>query len=549
MVDDQDLSPSGLFSNAQNFVISGGAFNVTNITQGAPATSSDFPKIPLGEIDLQREICLDTGRVVRNPVRRIYSARVRGCQSNMTVAIYQGVNAEGKWRDDISRYTAARHPNVIQLFATATSSGLHAGIFHDELIPYLHLLTNMPHSPLWKVYFWGFVENEFCDAVYYICSHNMVNLVGYILWIRPSSGRLCVDLTAESDCGPPVLLNLLHGDMGRQPLLQPAEDSKIIASMTLTRYHHICWIHLARTCILPITTPIGPEMINCRFSRPESGISTRITFDYEFPTFECSWYFRSQTAVATEQGWTRIDSAAIGNRNVLRLIISLDNSRLCEAWLAQANHIFKHRGITSDYENYVLVTDIEYQLSVVGQKDAVPPGYLFLCPLPELQSGRCTWLEIPDCIAYWSTDPLGAKRLSAGEAEVLGFPSIRTEVEITGQSWCGSVYQGLRYFHHGKGFDPDSQNIARYLQLPLFRVSEALKPSSAYVEETNICGEKEAISRNDQSVSDYLVAQTSVSDNPEIAPHHNWDVVMVTHFMLILTFGTIWLYGYIQLGS
>jgi hypothetical protein len=130
-----------LFSNAQNFVISGGAFNVTNITQVAPATSPgkedghspgfnlhgspDFPKIPLGEIDLQREICLDTGRVVRNPVRRIYSARVRGCQSNMTVAIYQGVNAEGVrpyiFVNEV--YLIALHRNGVMTFLDIQSLG------------------------------------------------------------------------------------------------------------------------------------------------------------------------------------------------------------------------------------------------------------------------------------------------------------------------------------------------------------------------------------------------------------------------------------------
>ncbi|KAJ7232307.1 hypothetical protein B0H12DRAFT_1261598 [Mycena haematopus] len=100
---------------------------------------------------------------------------------------------------------------------------------------------------------------------------------------------------------------------------------------------------------------------------------------------------------------------------VFRLIICLDDPRLSEAWLAQANHIFTRVGITSNYEDYVLVTDIEFRLSIFGQTDELPPGYLFLCPLPELQSGP-TQLEI-DCVAYWSPDPLGVERLSQDEAK------------------------------------------------------------------------------------------------------------------------------------
>jgi hypothetical protein len=61
---------------------------------------TDFPMIPLGEIDLKNEIYQDTGSTVvrrrsgRRSMRRVYSARIHGCQSNMTVAVYQGGTAE-----------------------------------------------------------------------------------------------------------------------------------------------------------------------------------------------------------------------------------------------------------------------------------------------------------------------------------------------------------------------------------------------------------------------------------------------------------------------
>ncbi|KAF7353337.1 hypothetical protein MSAN_01521900 [Mycena sanguinolenta] len=38
-------------------------------------------------------------------------------------------------------------------------------------------------------------------------------------------------------------------------------------------------------------------------------------------------------------------------------------------------------------------------------------------------------------------------------------------------SWDNSVYEGLRRFHQGKGFDPDSQDLARHLGYPLFELS------------------------------------------------------------------------------
>jgi hypothetical protein len=56
--------------------------------------------IPLGDIDLQREIRLDnhTGLVdhqrKRPRVRRLYTAKIDGQMSDLTVAIYQGEGAE-----------------------------------------------------------------------------------------------------------------------------------------------------------------------------------------------------------------------------------------------------------------------------------------------------------------------------------------------------------------------------------------------------------------------------------------------------------------------
>ncbi|KAJ6522046.1 hypothetical protein B0H19DRAFT_900630, partial [Mycena capillaripes] len=65
--------------------------------------------------------------------------------------------------------------------------------------------------------------------------------------------------------------------------------------------------------------------------------------------------------------------------------------------------------------------------------------------------------------AYWSLDPVGVDRLTAEEATELGFPSIRLNSTIDGVSWDATVYAGLRRFHKAKGFNPDSQDVARYL--------------------------------------------------------------------------------------
>ncbi|KAJ7927327.1 hypothetical protein B0H13DRAFT_1598805 [Mycena leptocephala] len=81
---------------------------------------------------------------------------------------------------------------------------------------------------------------------------------------------------------------------------------------------------------------------------------------------------------------------------------------------------------------------------------------------------------MPDCPAYWSLDPSGAERLSPEEAAELGFPSIRSLTSIYIDSWDADVYAALRQFHRAKGFDPDSQDVARHLGYPLYQLPSAV---------------------------------------------------------------------------
>ncbi|KAJ6464943.1 hypothetical protein C8R45DRAFT_776807, partial [Mycena sanguinolenta] len=64
---------------------------------------------------------------------------------------------------------------------------------------------------------------------------------------------------------------------------------------------------------------------------------------------------------------------------------------------------------------------------------------------------------------YWSLDPSGATHLGVEEATDLGFPSARLYMILEGKSWDASIYSGLQQFHQSKGFDPDTQDLARHL--------------------------------------------------------------------------------------
>ncbi|KAJ7887347.1 hypothetical protein B0H14DRAFT_2185959, partial [Mycena olivaceomarginata] len=82
-----------------------------------------------------------------------------------------------------------------------------------------------------------------------------------------------------------------------------------------------------------------------------------------------------------------------------------------------------------------------------------PDGYLFVCPSEDFRVGT-KFISVAGLSAYWSLDPSGAARLSTEDAKNLGFPIIHIETLLHGCSWDSSVYDGLRKFHRGKGFDP-----------------------------------------------------------------------------------------------
>ncbi|KAJ7687132.1 hypothetical protein B0H17DRAFT_1070595, partial [Mycena rosella] len=87
----------------------------------------------------------------------MHSARIHGSEATMTVAIYEGGNAEENWREAISKHSNFRHPNIIQLFGISRTPKIHAAIFHDELIPARQMAEKYDITPICAVYFRHFL--------------------------------------------------------------------------------------------------------------------------------------------------------------------------------------------------------------------------------------------------------------------------------------------------------------------------------------------------------------------------------------------------------
>jgi hypothetical protein len=71
------------------------------------------------------------------------------------------------------------------------------------------------------------------------------------------------------------------------------------------------------------------------------------------------------------------------------------------------------------------------------------------------------------------------------DATHLGFPSIRFTKMVYGYLWDSNVYAALRQFHRAKGFDPDSQDVARHLGEQLHRLAGEVDAPFAHGKSTD----------------------------------------------------------------
>ncbi|KAJ7147403.1 hypothetical protein C8R43DRAFT_1010577 [Mycena crocata] len=184
------------------------------------------------------------------------------------------------------------------------------------------------------------------------------------------------------------------------------------------------------------------------------------------------WYATGRTDLEKEiaaDGWTRYNACDAVGRTFGNVWPSQFERSIW--WLSQANHIFSRLKITSNYEDYFSVNRFIFGIQISPTPQPPPEGFLFLCPQEDFSIGSNSfWWS--DCPAYWSFDPSGVNRLNMEGATALGFPAIELETILLGQSWNDSVYAGLRQFHEAQGFDPESQDVARYLGYPLYELSD-----------------------------------------------------------------------------
>ncbi|KAJ7853438.1 hypothetical protein B0H13DRAFT_2580529 [Mycena leptocephala] len=458
-----------LFPGAHNFTISGGHFT-SNFTQPTP---SGFRQIPLGDVDLRNEICLDDSGLVHirkkpSSARRMYSAQIDGKASNMTVVLYQGNGAEEEWKRDFVQCARLRHPNFVQPYATVASCGLYATIFHDELVPFQKYMDE-PRSMLSTVHLYSYFEHESSNAVDY-CSSVFGEGMSWeveeqsLLWIRHSTGHLCIEYSPASTSANGGYLR-----SSVEKILSASQESAMVASLSLEKYHEICWIYLKDSWI-QTASPVPIELGAVVF-HPGAKDKVKIAhiLDTGFksglgrlPGFLLDAYAEMTVKVMDNEFNS---SVAYHYEQVFEL-----HDKPASNWLAQANHILSLPSLIGNCDDHALVIGVRYRLSCPSPSTIVPEGYLFVYPAELLRTADGTFIHPPEFSAYWSLDSVGNDRLPPTKASELGFPAIEWTRGVHYVSWDDRVYAGLSYFHAAKGFNPTSQDVARHMGKELYQL-------------------------------------------------------------------------------
>ncbi|KAJ7723923.1 hypothetical protein B0H16DRAFT_331112 [Mycena metata] len=529
-------SVSDFFPHAQNFVISGGEFtsNVTHTHSKKAVVSSDFRTIPMGDLDLLQEIQSDRSRpttrehergtvtrlLIAPLSKRTYSARINGRKSDMTVAVYQGQNAEEEWRRDVSKYSNVRHPKFLQVYGVSGSSSLYATVFHDDLIPLQEIYSLCRRSILATAYLDAYFGLELSDAEGYIhsTSGTFLHHGAYTPWIRRSTGRLCVDLS-PSVINRPLLPIALPAGVPHIPVppLARDQDAAIIDGLTLRQqleiinHWHGISVSSSPSLLLNVNGLMKLGALMYHRSDREDPIEIASVPSCAFE--DSGWKLRirgssgASKPVRMKDGWTRFDYFNVTTTGMASREIYWPDAAEC--WLPQANYVLRGLEIDSDVEAYRVIYGIDYWLSFSNMADVSPKdGYLFLCPLSHLRSHDSTHFRNTDFAAYWSLDPSGVERLSHWMATMLGFPSLSFKMKIWSRSWNDSVYTALRQFHSGKGFDPETQDVARHMGVPLY--------TSPWINEDELDGEEQPI--EDQEYPDHIHSTFDASTVLESIP-------------------------------
>jgi len=150
-------------------------------------------------------------------------------------------------------------------------------------------------------------------------------------------------------------------------------------------------------------------------------------------------------------------------------------NRINTSWLSQANMYIRetkprYRYGVVDALGCAVMVDTESH-DLLRPEGTTRQAHIFVCPVSIRHEGPRIGLEFPDADQmYWSLDPCGNTRMTQDECDAIGLPRLRFLFLPIARFWHEYHYNAIREFYEAKGFDPNSDDVTRLLDLPLAQV-------------------------------------------------------------------------------
>ncbi|KAK7039968.1 hypothetical protein R3P38DRAFT_3181791 [Favolaschia claudopus] len=272
-------------------------------------------------------------------------------------------------------------------------------------------------------------------------------------------------------------------------LLSPAEVSKMMDHIDLEDYFPCLYdFGLCQSQTIPLTlhsTGVRPHSV----VKHVAGDMQEVAY---LPQVQCDppeWSVAVDAGVLVDthmmpNGWTRVFLFAyneiLGANFELKLSPNYPSVRAHLwhqfAWFAQANSIFGRLGLECSSCSYIDRIQIRYK--VIGwAPGSLGKIYLFLPPYRTFFSADLTRVCFPKAEPYWSFNPSGTDHLSNNQTSAPAIPQTCLEILVDQISIDEAVLEDIHKFNTRKGFDADSQEVAKHLELPLYCLGAEGDPS------------------------------------------------------------------------
>ncbi|KAF7291421.1 Ribosomal-L28e domain-containing protein [Mycena indigotica] len=497
-----------IFSHAQNFTVNGGSFNAVSTSYrlhfSAPEANAededDYRRIRWGDIDLRhlrlRSTPSSDGKLVSytpKASRSMYAAKIYGSTSDMSVAVYEGDEAQQEWLRAITQHASFHHPGFLQLFAVASRRGIYAAVFHDDLIPPEQMFQET--STLATMYYQSYVAESLGALAHYFATKmglKYTTSTMFTLWMRRSTRCLTLEIypAAPARYGPRRHTTYWggwpdHYILPTHPVAISTQE--MIKEWSMNRF--TSWV-IFEASDREYPQELGPSHSNLELYtvlKRSEGVPPHmdqytpgpavVRVPCKLPVGQLEWQAKDRLSrmdggledsaipVAPTTGWSRLRypfKIWADQREPGFFVMSIgNNTDAPTSWIAQAPSIFHKLGVSENRNRY---TFLKSMLCIVGFKskplaENSTGAYLFLCPHWEFLDGHK--IRYPAQIAYWSLDPWGNEPVA--DAVGAGLPELDIRLEVRGYSWKDEVYAAIVEYFSGRGFDPYSLEVAKHL--------------------------------------------------------------------------------------